>query len=523
MCGIAGIKSENHYHDVSKDLKLMLKTIKHRGPDCSGIFMNNKIIYGELDDLKLSEGSFGLGHNLLSIVGTDVAQPLEKSGIILIANAEIYNFRELKKTLHTKYQTDSDCEVILSIIEENYSGSLIDSVIESVKQLDGDYAFAVYNGNDLVLIRDPLGVKPIYYGQDKKGEIFAFASERKALWKIGIKTVFTLEPGQILHNGIPVTIPGRLKNSSQTTITTSHDHKLVSKGNDCDKTNYTSVNMGKINNTTEYNSLKYELEDVLIKSVEKRVKGLSEVGIIFSGGLDSTILAKISQDLGIHTTLYTAGLETSSDMIFAKKAANDMHLPLKFTSLDVDDIKYYTGLVLNAIEELNIMKLGVGMPGYVASEMAHKDGLKVVMSGQGADEIFAGYNRYTLLYKDKGENASKDLEYDINNLYCVNLQRDDAVTMANSVELRVPYLDLDVVDLAMKIPMKYKLKGDKDDLRKCILRSMASDIGVPDEIVRRPKKAAQYGSGIHKILMKHVLNQEPYKGQLELQSKNRSK
>ncbi len=94
--------------------------------------------------------------------------------------------------------------------------------------------------------------------------------------------------------------------------------------------------------------------------------------------------------------------------------------------------------------------------------------------------------------------------------------------MANSVELRVPYLDLDVVRLALKIPMKYKLNGDEDGLRKCILRSVASDIGVPYEIVRRPKKAAQYGSGVHKILMKKVLNHEPYSSQLELQSKNKS-
>ncbi len=105
MCGIAGIKAETPSHDVGHDLKIMLKTIKHRGPDCSGIFMNNKIIYGDLDDLKPSESSFGLGHNLLSIVGADVAQPLEKSGIVLIANARKYITSEnLKRncTQHSK-------------------------------------------------------------------------------------------------------------------------------------------------------------------------------------------------------------------------------------------------------------------------------------------------------------------------------------------------------------------------------------------------------------------------------------
>ncbi len=148
---------------------------------------------------------------------------------------------------------------------------------------------------------------------------------------------------------------------------------------------------------------------MLIKSVEKRVKGLSEVGVIFSGGLDSTILAKISQDLGVQTTLYTAGHETSSDMLFAKRTADNMHLPIKFKSLDVEDVRYYTELVLYAIEELNIMKLGVGMPGYVASEMAHEDGLKVVISGRApmkSSRATTDTHSYTKIKEKRHQNTS---------------------------------------------------------------------------------------------------------------------
>jgi asparagine synthase (glutamine-hydrolysing) len=142
------------------------------------------------------------------------------------------------------------------------------------------------------------------------------------------------------------------------------------------------------------------------------------------------------------------------------------------------------------------------------------------MSGQGADEIFAGYHRYIQFYIDKGEKVQEDLIKDVRNLYHVNLQRDDAVTMANSVELRVPYLDSELVDKALKVPMEYKLDKREDNLRKCILREIASDIGVPPEIVRRPKKAAQYGSGINKILVKKVLRDENYKNKLETLYKN---
>ena len=116
--------------------------------------------------------------------------------------------------------------------------------------------------------------------------------------------------------------------------------------------------------------------------------------------------------------------------------------------------------------------------------------------------------------------VQEDLKEDVRNLYHVNLQRDDAVTMANSVELRVPYLDYELVNLALKVPMIYKLGYGEDNLRKCILREIAKDIGVPSEIVRRPKKAAQYGSGIHKILVKKVLRDENYKNKLKAKFKN---
>ncbi|MGZ7050062.1 MAG: asparagine synthase C-terminal domain-containing protein, partial [Methanobacterium sp.] len=110
----------------------------------------------------------------------------------------------------------------------------------------------------------------------------------------------------------------------------------------------------------------------------------------------------------------------------------------------------------------------------------------------------------------KGELAQEDLKEDILNLYHVNLQRDDAVTMANSIELRVPYLDMDIINTAMNIPMKYKISGKEDNLRKCILREIGAELGLPQEIVKRPKKAAQYGSGIHKMLKK-VLKEDEYK------------
>lgn len=500
MCGIAGINSIESHH-VGDELVKMLKTMKHRGPDGSGVYIDGQIIHGRLDDIEVPEGSFGLGHNLLSIVGSEVSQPIQSKEFTLIANAEIYNFREVKNRLGENYKTDSDCEVIISVVNKFYRGSLLDAVEKSLDILDGDYAFAIYDGKDQIVVRDPLGVKPVYYGNDKSSGVSAFASERKALWKIGIEDVSALKPDHVLLNGNTVKIKSKYHNIVETHR--ENDIKV-------DQTQMTS-----------YQSIKDGLRKLIVRSVEKRVYGLSKVGIIFSGGVDSTLLAKITSDLGVDTRLYTVGLESSGDVKFARLAAEKLNLPLKVRIINDEIVKKYTEPVLDAIEEFNIMKLGVGMPSFMASEMASLDNLKVVMSGQGADELFAGYNRYINLYNEKKEDAFDNILDDLEKIYHVNLQRDDGVTMANSVELRVPYLDKELVDMAIKIPMKYKMECE-NNLRKCILREVASDLGVPKEIVSRPKKAAQYGSGVHKILVKKVLKDVNYKSKLEAMYTNKN-
>jgi asparagine synthase (glutamine-hydrolysing) len=156
------------------------------------------------------------------------------------------------------------------------------------------------------------------------------------------------------------------------------------------------------------------------------------------------------------------------------------------------------------------MKLGVGMTAYMAAELAALNGLRVLLSGQGADELFGGYHRYLKMYKEGNDALQTGLWQDIRQIYAVNLERDDAVTMAHSVELRVPYLDLQVINRAINIPIHHKIRDSNDRLRKCILREVAAELNVPQFIVKRPKKAAQYGSGIHQLLMKRVLKDQSY-------------
>lgn len=498
MCAIAGIQGE----EISNQLREMLETLKHRGEDGSGVFSGDKLSYGALDEMEIPRGNFALGHNLLSIVGREVVQPLADGKLVLVCNGEIYNFRELKRDFHLQTNSDSDCEVILALIKKFYTGSLREALKETIKYLDGDYAFAVYDGVDLAVIRDPVGVKPVYYGIDQNRygvdqKLQAFASERKALWKIGIREVETLKPGYMLYNWEMEELEENFKAIAER-FNTKFNQDLRGK---------TDVKPYLKDKTAIKPYLKNQLETKLIDSVKKRLRGLSRVGVMFSGGIDSTILAHLSREMGVETILYTVGREDSDDFKFARKSAEDMGLPIRLGKVTMDDVRDYLPRVLNAIEEFNLMKLGVAMPAYLAAEMAREDGIKVMLSGQGADELFAGYHRYLKFYQEQGEEAQKNLNTDINNLYQVNLQRDDAVTMASGVELRVPYLDLDVINMAMNIPMEYKINGTDDHLRKCILREVARDLGVPEENVKRPKKAAQYGSGIDKML-RRVLKDE---------------
>ncbi|HMK54516.1 MAG TPA: asparagine synthetase B [Methanobacteriaceae archaeon] len=485
MCGIAGL-----FGDVT-GFKLidMLKELEHRGPDGSGTYVDGQVSFGTVQEINPIDGSVALGQNLLSIVGSEVQQPIFDEKRVLVSNGEIYNYQDIKNKLNYNFKTDSDCEVILALLNE-YKGSLIHTIPQVISQLDGDYAFVVYDGTDWAAVRDPVGVKPLFFGKDPNNDLFGVASERKALWRVGIQDVESLNPNLMLYNQELHRLPNQILRPA--TQTESYEENLP-----------------------DYSGMKSQLKNLLVKSVAKRISDLDKVGIIFSGGVDSTILTQICLNLGVKPELYTVGKEGSADLEFSLKAAQALDTPIYTHTVTVEEVKRCTPLVLEAIEEWNIMKLGVGMTAYMASEVASQNGLRVVLSGQGADELFGGYHRYLKMFEEKGTDLQSDLWNDIQEIYQVNLERDDAVTMAHSVELRVPYLDLQVINMAMDIPISYKISNVNDQLRKCILRDVARELNVPEFIVNRPKKAAQYGSGIHQLLVKKVLKDQSYVDELK--------
>ena len=524
MCGIVGLAG-NFNEEL---LSIVLKSIKHRGEDYSGMYVDE-------------ENMIGLGHNLLSIFNLineddklydnleENKQPIILNDLVLVFNGEIYNFNKLESFLKENCQnyteSKSDSQLLANLInhyynqyiDENNEYILLKSVETVLPQLDGDYSFAIYDKkfNNIALSRDSIGVKPLFYGIDNEKGLNGFASEKKALWKAGIadENINDLSPGSVLYNWKLIDFEDNLINRIL-----SVDFK--------EKRNQYDDYKDYLDLKDSYEVYKELLMDDLYSAVLKRVENITDVGLIFSGGVDSSILALILKEIAqkrndtntvkegivkpLNVKLYSVGVENSQDIKFSKKIAEELNLPLKTIIIDETTVKESIKPVLTAIEDDNIMKLGVGMTIYLATKAMKEDGIKVALSGQGADELFGGYNRYLKHFEENSLmdayfSLDEEIYHDIANMYHVNLERDDAVSMANGVELRVPFLDKDIIDLALDIPGKYKIKNGEDLLRKHILRDSAKSIGVPDYIALRPKKAAQYGSGINKILKKKVL------------------
>ncbi len=428
MCGIAGVAEK----DSEALVKKMLEAIKHRGPDGSGIY---------------SIGDITLGNVLLKITG-ESHQPLTNGGA-LTYNGEIYNFREIAEKL--RITTDSDSEALFALIGEKGMES-------AIQELDGDYAFAYVEDGKLHLARDPAGVKPLFYSA---GSGFAFASEKKALSRIGTNEIHTLKPGYMLTYSA-----GKMTEKRVAGFTAGEpitDENIASKA----------------------------LYKAIGRAVEKRRYKPS--ALAFSGGFDSSIIAALCPDV----ELYSVGMAGSHDIIQTKRAAQLLGLSdkLHLHELTLDEVESALPDVIRAVESGDPLKVSIAMPLFFVSRDAHNDGIRVMLSGQGADELFAGYKRYESMNPAE---LGLALRKDLDNIAEKNLERDDAVTMANAVELRVPYLDMEVVELALRIAPELKIHNG---IRKYVLRLTAKNL-LPDELVFKEKKAAQYSSGIYSALVK---------------------
>jgi len=246
-------------------------------------------------------------------------------------------------------------------------------------------------------------------------------------------------------------------------------------------------------------------KDALLKSVKKRLTGLTEsqIGVIFSGGIDSVFISKLLQREGKNIICYCTGTEESGDIIAARSVAEDLGLELKTTIITEDMVEDILPEVIRNVEESGLLQVEVAIPMYLAAKLAAEDDIRVMFTGQAADELFAGYPWYKDVLSDFGYvRLHEKLWEDLILSYTDTLEREDKLTMAHSIELRAPYLDKYLIQIVMRMSPRLKIQDKNDNLRKTVHRQAAVELGIPPYIAFRAKNPAQSGSGIHEIVEK---------------------
>lgn len=488
MCGIVGILSKTG-ENVVPLVESMLSCIACRGPDGAAITSGEQTVQTDsVSDLRkhpMSDSSTALGHVRLAIVGGTCGQQPFRScdgRFIVEHNGEIYNYKKLRNRLESSHRlvSQTDSEVIAHIFEDNYAKTrdLQDAIKKTVSELDGVYAIVIRDEEtgEIALVRDVMGVRQLYYGQNS--QLVAFASERKALWKIGLKEpTLRIHPGSVL-----IIMPDGSFGEQQKVIKNPVSNQKI-----------------------RYKTLSSAIEaykSALVSSMRKRTQDFDRIGIIFSGGIDSVIIAWLAKKMVREVICYTGGVEGSSDIAFARKIAKRLNLKLRVNELTHNEVEEMIPEVINTIEHTNAGQVEVAIPVYAAVKLAHEDGIKVMFSGQAADELFGGYSWYSTIVRDGGGYAGLRhyMNEDIQLLYKETLEREDKITMAHSIEMREPFLDLKLIRLSMKIDLRLNVKGVSDAFGKHVHRKLAQELGIPRDIAYRSKEAAQHGSGIHQVI-----------------------
>ncbi|HOW10278.1 MAG TPA: asparagine synthase B [Bacteroidales bacterium] len=462
MCGVVGVFDlKVSHHELKPTVLKMSKRVRHRGPDWSGIFSCEKAI---------------LAHERLSIVDPQSGrQPLysKDKNLILAVNGEIYNHQDIRKRYEKTYefQTRSDCEVILPLYR--------DKGPDFLEEMNGIFAFALYDREkDCYLIaRDHIGIIPLYMGWDQFGNFYV-ASELKALEGICNKIQEFL-PGHYLY---------------------SRDG-VMKKWYSRDWMNYEAVE----NNTTSIGELKEALE----ASVHRQLMSDVPYGVLLSGGLDSSVVSAIAKKFAprriesgdkaeawwpqLHS--FAVGLTGSPDLAAARKVAGHIgtvHHEINFTveeGLDaIRDVIYH-------IETYDVTTVRASTPMYLLSRVIKSMGVKMVLSGEGADEIFGGY-----LYFHKAPGPREFHEETVRKLSKLHLYdclRANKSLAAWGVEGRVPFLDKEFMDVAMRLNPKDKMIT-KDRIEKWVLRKAFEDY-LPASVVWRQKEQFSDGVGYNWI------------------------
>ncbi|MEW5938842.1 MAG: asparagine synthase B [Chloroflexota bacterium] len=433
MCGIAGVLRT----PANENVRTMIEKIVHRGPDGNGV-----------QDL---EGAT-LGHARLAILDIEGGrQPMQFEDTWIVFNGEIYNYRELQD----KYLSDermkghSDTEVLLHLYRKFGA--------QFVNLLDGMFAFVIYRKGEFLMARDPLGIKPLYYGWSADNRRLFFASEIKAVMG-HVASVREFPAGFWFHSQLGWERYYRVEETVRPFA----------------------------GSETEAAPL---IKSALREAVQKRLLADVPVGVSLSGGLDSSIVSLLACEGTDQLHSFAVGVEGSQDLSAARKMATVLDTRHHELVYNEGDMARALPEVLYYLETFDPALVRSAIPNYFLAKLASQY-VKVFLTGEGADEVYAGYD-YLRGYDSPGD-LQAEMIHITEALHNTNLQRADRMSMAFGLEARVPFLDVKSVALALGFPAAWKLHRGR--VPKALLRqAFASDL--PAEIVNRPKQKFSKGAG----------------------------
>jgi asparagine synthase (glutamine-hydrolysing) len=483
MGGIAGIVGDPDEADIGDLLKQMLTPIEHHGPDGTGVVIGGIAQRSmRFEDLAFDEdkGFIALGHlKLVTVDGRKRLQPVQsKDGQISLLHAGVtYNLPQLRAALKDDYNDDrdGDSEIIMQLIEQQYEGDLTTAVKKVAPMLDGVYCLAVTDNKQMVISRDKLGLRQLYFSANRNH--VTFASEKKSLMAISGNgaEIQRLSPGHI------ATLDGARAQELCFWDPESirHSHARIQDKAEALKT----------------------YEQVLTASILKQVAGKGRVGVIFSGGIDSLLVAYMVQKMDIPFTCYTAGVEGAPDLEWAQSVAERFHFPIKKREITVPELERAIPRIITTIEDHSLNQVEAAIALYFAAQTAHQEGEQIIVTGQGSDEIFGGYPWYSTIVDQEGYESFERYSWEDTLLgYKETFERENKIATAHGLEMSVPFVDPEVVEVAFRISPELKIRRGNDRIQKRIHREFSVSIGIPEEIAFRKKEAAQHGANIHTTL-----------------------
>lgn len=450
----------------------MIDKIAHRGPD-------------ELQVRQAPNVPAVMAHCRLSIIGpADGSQPIYSTDDVLVANGEIYNYADIRAILgESAFETKSDSETILHLFRSDE--------LRWIARLDGMFAFVLATPERIVAARDPLGIKPLFMA--RIGEGLALASELKAFDGLGLDQVEAIDPGALFDS-----------------VDGFREWYRMPQG------------AAELEPGEDPEPIWRELRLVLEAAVRKWMVADVEVGSFLSGGLDSSIIAALAARAVDHPLkTFSVGTPGSADLAAARAVANHIgsdHHELVFTAEDLAEILPH---VIYHLESADIDLVRSALPTHFATTLARRH-VKAVLTGEGSDELFAGY-AYHHAYARKPRALADELTRSLGAMHNINLQRVDRITMAQGLEARTPFLDRDLIDFAQSIPATLKMKIDeatRETTEKWILRKACEDL-LPADLVWRKKAQFDEGSGTVDALNQALSKVSGAAGPLDRESEGR--